>query len=47
MQDGKTVVGRVSKEQRQAVKDHLLTTGELLTVDQARLDNQPEAQQPA
>jgi hypothetical protein len=37
MRDGKTVVGRVAPEQAQAVKDHLLTTGELLTVDPARL----------
>jgi predicted ATPase len=47
MRDGATVVGRVSKEQRQAVKDHLLTTGELLTVDRARLDDDPKAQQAA
>lgn len=33
MRDGKTIVGPVSKEQREAVKDRLLTTGELLTVD--------------
>jgi predicted ATPase len=44
MREGKTVVGRVSKEQRQSVKDHLLTTGELLTVDKARLDDDPKAQ---
>jgi AAA15 family ATPase/GTPase len=47
MRDGKTIVGRVSKEQRQAVKDQLLTTGELLTVDRARLDEEPKAQQAA
>ena len=47
MWDGKTVVGRVSKEQRQAVKDQLLTTGELLTVDKARLDDEPKAKQAA
>jgi hypothetical protein len=47
MRDGKTVVGRVSKEQRQAVKDQLLTTGELLTVDKARLDDEPKAEQAA
>ena len=39
MQDGKTLVGPVSKEQREAVKDKLLTTGDLLTVDRARLEN--------
>jgi hypothetical protein len=44
MRDGKTVVGPVSKEQRQAVKDQLLTTGELLTVDNARLDEEAVAQ---
>ena len=38
MSDGKTLVGRVATEQAQAIKDHLLTTGELLTVDRARLD---------
>jgi predicted ATPase len=47
MRDGKTIVGRVSKEQRQAVKDQLLITGELLTVDRARLDEEPKAQQAA
>jgi hypothetical protein len=47
MREGKTVVCRVSKEQRLSVKDHLLTTGELLTVDRARLDDQPKAQQAA
>jgi hypothetical protein len=47
MREGITVVGRVSKEQRQSVKDHLLTTGELLTVDRARLDDEPKAQQAA
>jgi predicted ATPase len=44
MRDGKTVVGPISREQRQAVKDHLLTTGELLTVDPARLDEEAAAQ---
>jgi predicted ATPase len=38
MHDGRTLVGRVAAEQSQAVKDRLLTTGELLTVDRARLD---------
>ena len=47
MWDGRTVVGRVSKERRQAVKDQLLTTGELLTVDKARLDDEPKAKQAA
>lgn len=47
MRDGATVVGRVSKEQAQSVKDHLLTTGELLTVDRARLDEEPKAHQAA
>jgi len=44
MRDGKTVVGLISKEQRQAIKDRLLTTGELLTVDTARLDEEAAAQ---
>jgi predicted ATPase len=47
MREGRTVVGRVSKEQRQSVKDQLLTTGELLTVDRARLDDEAKAQQAA
>jgi hypothetical protein len=47
MRDGNTVVGPVSKEQRQAVKDQLLTTGELLTVDKARLDDEPKPKQAA
>lgn len=47
MREGVTVVGRVSKEQQQSVRDHLLTTGELLTVDRARLDDEPKAQQAA
>jgi predicted ATPase len=46
MRDGLTIVGRVSKEQRQAVKDRLLTTGELLTVDAARLDEEGDHKQP-
>jgi len=47
MQDGKTAVGPLSKEQRESVKDHLLTTGELLTVEQPRLDSAPNAAQAA
>lgn len=39
MQDGKTVIGPVSKEQHDAVKERLLTTGELLTVDQPRTES--------
>lgn len=38
MKDGKTVVGPVAADQSQAIKDHLLRTGELLTVDRPRLD---------
>jgi predicted ATPase len=44
MRDGKTVVGRVCQEQRQAVKDRLLSTGGLLTEDTARLEDDPELQ---
>ena len=47
MRDGKTVVGRVSKEQCQAVKEKLLSTGDLLTVDRVRLDEQVKPQQSA
>jgi predicted ATPase len=46
MRDGATIVGRVSKEQRQAVRDRLLTTGELLMVDRARLDDEVTPQKP-
>lgn len=38
MQDGETKIGRIAKVQRDAIKDRLLTTGELLTVDRAKLD---------
>jgi hypothetical protein len=47
MREGKTIVGKVSKEQRLSVKDHLLSTGDLLMVDRARLDDVPKAQQAA
>jgi len=47
LRDGKTLVGPVAKEQREAVKDRLLTTGELLTVEQPRLDNASAAAQAA
>ena len=46
LRDGKTVVGPIAKEQSDAVKAHLLTTGELLTTDRARLA-EAEALQPA
>ena len=39
MRDGQTFLGLVSKEQRDAVKEHLLTTGDLLKVEQPKLDN--------
>jgi predicted ATPase len=39
MRDGKTVIGSVSKDQQNAVRSRLLTTGELLTVDQAKIEN--------
>ncbi len=47
MRDGKTLVGPVSKAQTAAVKDHLLTTGELLKIDQPRIDESQLAAQPA
>ncbi len=47
MQDGNTVAARVSKAQRDAVSEQLLTTGELLTVDRARPDLSPNPVQPA
>jgi predicted ATPase len=47
LRDGKTLVGPVSKEQTAAVKDHLLTTGELLKIDQPKLDDYELAGRPA
>lgn len=47
MRDGKTIVGPVSKEQRDAVKEHLLTTGDLLTVDRAKIEDPTAAEQAA
>jgi hypothetical protein len=47
MEDGKTLVGPVSKQQRDAVKDHLLTTGDLLKVEQAKRENGKLADLPA
>ncbi len=47
MPDGNTIVGRVTEEQRQAVKDRLLTTGDLLTVDRARIEETAKANQAA
>lgn len=44
MQHGRTLVGLVSKEQREAVRERLLTTGELLTEDKARLEEPKAAQ---
>jgi predicted ATPase len=47
MKDGQTKAGPVSKEQAAAIKEHLLTTGELLMVDHARMDEPEMAGQPA
>ena len=47
MQNGKTIVGKVSQEQRNAIKDHLLTTGELLTAVDPELDQPQNAEQKA
>ena len=47
MRDGKTLVGFVSKEQTAEVKDHLLTTGDLLKIDQPRIEESQLAEQPA
>ncbi len=46
MRDGKTLVGPVAKEQSTAVKDHLLSTGELLKIDQPRLDDSQLVNEP-
>lgn len=39
LRDGKTAAGPVAKEDRDAVKERLLTTGELLTVGRPKLDD--------
>lgn len=43
MHDGHTQVGPVSKDLQDAVKSHLLSTGELLTVEQPRMENSARA----
>ena len=35
--DGETKIGLMAKEQKESVQEHLLTPGELLTVDPARI----------
>jgi hypothetical protein len=47
MRDGKTYAGPVSREQRDAVKDHLLSTGDLLKVEHPKLDKTEMAEQSA
>lgn len=47
MRDGQTMAGRVSKEQRDAVKEQLMTTGDLLRVERARMEDKPGAVQVA
>ena len=42
MKEGKTVVGPVAEDQQAAVRDRLLSTGELLSIENARLE--PAAQ---
>ena len=44
MREGATIIGPVSREQRQAIKEQLLSTGELLTVDRARIEEEATAQ---
>ena len=38
--DGETKIGLMAKEQKESVQEHLLTPGELLTVDPARIQQQ-------
>jgi predicted ATPase len=38
MKEGHTIIGKIAKHQREAVKDRLLTTGELLTVEQPKIE---------
>ena len=45
MKDGQTVIGHLAKEQGESVRDHLLTTGELLTVDRPRIEESSPAEQ--
>ncbi|MEX0776605.1 MAG: AAA family ATPase [Phycisphaeraceae bacterium] len=37
IKDGRTIIGPVAEEQREGIRENLLTTGELLTVDPARV----------
>ena len=43
MREGETRVGPVATEQQQAVRKHLLSTGELLTVEEPKLEPTKEA----
>jgi hypothetical protein len=43
MDNGETRVGPIAKEQREAVQNHLLTTGELLTIEEPRLERAQQA----
>lgn len=45
LKDGKTVIGPLAKDQKDAIRDHLLTTGELLTVEQPRIDEPSPVEQ--
>jgi hypothetical protein len=47
MRDGETCIGPVAKDQRDAVKSHLLKTGELLTVDSPRMESAKIAEEAA
>ncbi len=38
MENGETKIGRLAPEQRESLEEHLLTSDELLTVDEARID---------
>ncbi len=44
MRDGQTIIGPVSKEQCDAVRDHLLNTGDLLTVEHPKVEHTQPAQ---
>jgi len=45
MKDGKTVIGHLAKDQQDAVRQNLLTTGELLTVEHPKIDEPAPVEQ--
>lgn len=44
LQDYATQIGRISHEQQESIQEQLLSAGELLTVDPARIDQNPQSE---